>query len=62
VADPGRLVPGRGRLLPALSLAAYFTGEFSAVYLYLDLVFIAVGLASAPGSSPPAPAPGWPTP
>jgi len=31
----------------ALSLAAYFTGEFSAVYLYLDLVFIAVGLVCA---------------
>ena len=28
----------------ALSLAAYFTGEFSTIYLYLDLVFIAVGL------------------
>lgn len=28
----------------ALSLAAYFTGEFSAIYLYLDLVFIGVGL------------------
>jgi 4-hydroxybenzoate polyprenyltransferase len=28
----------------ALSLAAYFTGEFSTTYLYLDLVFIAVGL------------------
>ena len=31
----------------ALSLAAYFTGEFSALYLYLDLVFIAVGLVCA---------------
>ena len=31
----------------ALSLAAYFTGEFSAIYLYLDLVFIAVGLICA---------------
>jgi len=31
----------------ALSLAAYFTGEFSAAYLYLDLVFIAVGLVCA---------------
>lgn len=30
-----------------LTLAAYFTGEFSAVYLYLDLVFIAVGLVCA---------------
>jgi len=26
-----------------LSLGAYLTGEFSAIYLYLDLVFIAVG-------------------
>jgi 4-hydroxybenzoate polyprenyltransferase len=26
----------------ALSLAAYFTGEFSAVYLYLDLAFVTV--------------------
>ena len=31
----------------ALSLAAYFTGEFSSVYLYLDLAFIAVGLVCA---------------
>ena len=31
----------------ALSLAAYFTGEFIAIYLYLDLVFIAVGLICA---------------
>jgi 4-hydroxybenzoate polyprenyltransferase len=31
----------------ALSLAAYFTGEFSALYLYLDLVFVAVGLICA---------------
>lgn len=31
----------------ALSLAAYFTGEFTAVYLYLDLAFIAVGLVCA---------------
>jgi 4-hydroxybenzoate polyprenyltransferase len=31
----------------ALSLAAYFTGEFSTIYLYLDLVFIAVGLVCA---------------
>jgi 4-hydroxybenzoate polyprenyltransferase len=31
----------------ALSLAAYFTGEFSAIYLYLDLVFITVGLVCA---------------
>jgi len=30
-----------------LSLAAYFTGEFRPIYLYLDLVFIAVGLVSA---------------
>jgi len=28
----------------ALSLAAYFTGEFSNIYLYLDLVFIGVSL------------------
>jgi len=31
----------------ALSLGAYFTGEFSAIYLYLDLVFIAAGLICA---------------
>jgi 4-hydroxybenzoate polyprenyltransferase len=31
----------------ALSLGAYFTGEFSTIYLYLDLVFIAVGLIFA---------------
>jgi 4-hydroxybenzoate polyprenyltransferase len=31
----------------ALSLAAYFTGEFSAIYLYLDLAFIAVGMVCA---------------
>jgi 4-hydroxybenzoate polyprenyltransferase len=31
----------------ALSLAAYFTGEFSAIYLALDLVFVAVGLVCA---------------
>lgn len=31
----------------ALSLAAYFTGEFSPLYLYLDLVFVAVGLVCA---------------
>jgi 4-hydroxybenzoate polyprenyltransferase len=31
----------------ALSLAAYFTGEFGAIYLYLDLVFIGVGLVCA---------------
>ena len=31
----------------ALSLGAYFTGEFSAVYLYLDLAFIAGGLVCA---------------
>lgn len=30
-----------------LSLAAYFTGEFTAIYLYLDLVFIGVGLVCA---------------
>jgi 4-hydroxybenzoate polyprenyltransferase len=28
----------------ALSLAAYLTGEFSTIYLYLDLAFIAIGL------------------
>ena len=28
----------------ALSLAAYFTGEFNTIYLYLDLALIAVGL------------------
>ena len=31
----------------ALSLAAYFTGEFNTIYLYLDLVFITVGLVCA---------------
>jgi 4-hydroxybenzoate polyprenyltransferase len=31
----------------ALSLAAYFTGEFTPVYLYLDSVFIAVGIVCA---------------
>jgi 4-hydroxybenzoate polyprenyltransferase len=31
----------------ALSLAVYFTGEFSNIYLYLDLAFIAVGLVCA---------------
>ena len=31
----------------ALSLAAYFTGEFSPIYLYLDLVFIIVGIICA---------------
>jgi len=31
----------------ALSLAAYFTGEFTVIYLYLDLIFIAVGLVCA---------------
>ena len=30
-----------------LSLTAYFTGEFSAIYLYLDLAFITVGLVCA---------------
>ena len=30
-----------------LSLAAYFTGEFSTIYLYLDIVLIAIGLVSA---------------
>jgi 4-hydroxybenzoate polyprenyltransferase len=31
----------------ALSLAAYFTGKFSPIYLYLDLAFIAVGVVCA---------------
>jgi 4-hydroxybenzoate polyprenyltransferase len=31
----------------ALSLAAYFTGVFNPIYLYLDLLFIAVGLVCA---------------
>jgi hypothetical protein len=31
----------------ALSLAAYFTGEFSPIYLYLDLVFVAMGAVCA---------------
>jgi 4-hydroxybenzoate polyprenyltransferase len=31
----------------ALSLAAYFTGEFTVVYLYLALAFTAIGLVSA---------------
>jgi Ni,Fe-hydrogenase I cytochrome b subunit len=31
----------------AFSLGAYFTGELSAIYLYLDLVFIAVVLVCA---------------
>lgn len=31
----------------ALSLSAYFTGEFGNIYLYLDIVFIAVGLVCA---------------
>jgi len=30
-----------------LSLAAYFTNEFSSIYLYLDLAFIAVGVVCA---------------
>jgi 4-hydroxybenzoate polyprenyltransferase len=30
-----------------LSLAAYFTGEFGPIYLYLDLAFIAVGVVCA---------------
>jgi len=30
-----------------LSLAAYFSGEFSTIYLYLDLVFIGVSLTCA---------------
>jgi 4-hydroxybenzoate polyprenyltransferase len=31
----------------ALSFGAYLTGEFNVIYLYLDLVFIAVGLVCA---------------
>jgi 4-hydroxybenzoate polyprenyltransferase len=31
----------------ALSLAAYFSGEFSTIYLYLALVFVSVGLVCA---------------
>jgi len=31
----------------ALSLAAYFTGEFSTIYLYLAMVFVCVGLICA---------------
>jgi 4-hydroxybenzoate polyprenyltransferase len=31
----------------ALSLAAYFTGEFTSIYLYLDIAFIIVGLICA---------------
>jgi 4-hydroxybenzoate polyprenyltransferase len=31
----------------AFSLAAYFSGEFSAIYLYLDLAFVAVGVVCA---------------
>ena len=31
----------------ALSLAAYFTGEFGPIYLYLDLAFVVVGLICA---------------
>jgi 4-hydroxybenzoate polyprenyltransferase len=31
----------------ALSLVAYLTGEFAPVYLYLDLVFILIGIVSA---------------
>jgi 4-hydroxybenzoate polyprenyltransferase len=31
----------------ALSLAAYWTGEFGPVYLYLDIVFVTVGLVCA---------------
>ena len=31
----------------ALSLTAYLTGEFNTIYLYLDLVFIGVGLVCA---------------
>jgi 4-hydroxybenzoate polyprenyltransferase len=31
----------------ALSLAAYFAGEFGPIYLYLDLAFVAVGMVCA---------------
>lgn len=31
----------------ALSLTAYFTGEFRPIYLYLDVAFVAVGLVCA---------------
>jgi 4-hydroxybenzoate polyprenyltransferase len=31
----------------ALSLAAYFTREFKPIYLYLDIVFVAIGLVCA---------------
>ena len=31
----------------ALSLAAYFTGEFTRLYLYLDLLFILIGMICA---------------
>ncbi|MFC1921559.1 UbiA prenyltransferase family protein [Chloroflexota bacterium] len=31
----------------ALSLAAYFTGEFSVIYLYLDIAFIVIGVFCA---------------
>jgi len=31
----------------ALSLGAYFTGEFGPIYLYLDLAFIGIGLVCA---------------
>ena len=31
----------------ALSLAAYFTGEFRVIYLYLDVIFIGIGLVCA---------------
>jgi 4-hydroxybenzoate polyprenyltransferase len=34
-------------LASALSLAAYFTGEFSTIYLYLDIAFIVVSLVCA---------------
>jgi 4-hydroxybenzoate polyprenyltransferase len=29
-----------------MSLAAYFAGEFSRIYLYLDIVFIVIGIIS----------------
>ena len=30
----------------ALSLAAYFTGDFGVIYLYLDIAFIVTGLVA----------------
>jgi 4-hydroxybenzoate polyprenyltransferase len=43
----------------ALSLAAYFAGEFCPIYLYLDLAFIAVGLVCA-WLFAARPTPDWP--